>query len=633
MEGTIWSDLLRTLFGWLDYIIYGFVNTVYITFTNIASYSIMKNDMIEAFSERLYALIGIFMLFKLTFSLITYFIDPDKFNDSSSGFGKIIQRAVLSLVFLVLTPTIFNYAMRVQTIVIENNILANVVLGGTYGDITVSQRKNSYKTAGKKMGFTVLHAFLHPDADFVADEGKESGEEDTYKKYKKAVDASSIPQLLDLRWEEFNKGKKDGLYIFNYSWGLSTIIGIVLIWVLLTFCIDIGIRSVKIVFLQLVAPIPILSYIDPKKHDPFDKWIKECTSTYLGLFVRLIAIYFVIYIISILISDGNILTFYQYTLDQSGELKQVVVKDPDWFAGVFIIVGLLLFAKEIPELLGNLLGVKMDGNFKRNSGYLKTGLGAAVGGLAGGAVGAYMGMKKTKLDDEKPIKSSLKMLGNGFKFGASGLTGGSYRTFKNKGNIHRGLAATAEARKDVLDRDYGLKNKIKNAISDMTGEEYKGGTSDMLKSRLIEQKKLQSQYRQEYDRNNNVLANIMASDGGKNANKYANLSKQLLEARNNGNVVSYTDYLKTLYGENSTEAANITRIENSLKNQEITQEEFDTAIDSIAKYDNKVLDKDQFDNYAGTYNLTMDSKESYDKTVDEIEKLSKNVDRIKYKPK
>ena len=90
----------------------------------------------------------------------------------------------------------------------------------------------------------------------------------------------------------------DEVFVFSYMYVVATAAGAFLCYILLLFCFDIAIRSVKLGFLQLIAPIPLISKIDPKKGDEvFSKWVKECTSTYALLFIRLLAIYFAIYMI------------------------------------------------------------------------------------------------------------------------------------------------------------------------------------------------------------------------------------------------------------------------------------------------------------------------------------------------
>ena len=53
--------------------------------------------------------------------------------------------------------------------------------------------------------------------------------------------------------------------------------------------IDVAYRSIKFFVLELLAPIAVVSYIDPSsaKKGVFNKWLNETIKTYIGLFVRL----------------------------------------------------------------------------------------------------------------------------------------------------------------------------------------------------------------------------------------------------------------------------------------------------------------------------------------------------------
>src|SRR5699024_9834917 len=86
----------------------------------------------------------------------------------------------------------------------------------------------------------------------------------------------------------------------------------------------------------------------------FNGWVKACLSTYLDLFIRLIAIYFAIFVIA-----------------QMMDLRFVdavtgVETDVNAFVKVFIILGALLFAKQLPKLIEDLTGLKMSGKFTLN---------------------------------------------------------------------------------------------------------------------------------------------------------------------------------------------------------------------------------------------------------------------------
>ena len=51
--------------------------------------------------------------------------------------------------------------------------------------------------------------------------------------------------------------------LFNYTPIISSICAGIVAWIIL-LCIDVSVRVVKLGFLQLIAPIPIISYIDPQ---------------------------------------------------------------------------------------------------------------------------------------------------------------------------------------------------------------------------------------------------------------------------------------------------------------------------------------------------------------------------------
>ena len=409
MEGGFWSDLFRNILGWVDSLIFGFISSVYNTFTNIASYTIINNDIIKEFNQRIYVLLGVFMLFKLAFSLVSYFIDPDKMTDKKSGAGNLVQRVVLSLVLLVLTPTFFNIAFKAQTYIIKENILANIILGGQYDEFSLEERQQMYSDAGGNMAFTTLSAFMHPvdnGALELSDEELEKeyvDDPDTVKyikEYKQAKADNNIDALVG--WYKLNtKEDVDGYYIFDYTPIISTIAGIMVLWILVIFCIDIGVRSVKLAFLQLIAPIPIIGYIDTSKGESaFKKWYTSCFTTYLELFMKLLAIYFVIFLITLITKTG----FSEYVIDENGNLITQSIENPDYFAKAFIIIGLLIFANEVPKLIGDMFGVKSDG-FSLNP-MKRINASPIAAGVIGGAIGAGVGFASNSSNLLKNIKAN-----------------------------------------------------------------------------------------------------------------------------------------------------------------------------------------------------------------------------------
>ena len=71
---------------------------------------------------------------------------------------------------------------------------------------------------------------------------------------------------------------------------------VTLFWIfmiLIGFAIDVSIRAFKLLLLQMIAPVPVMSYIDPKssKDGAFASWLKSLSSTFIEIFLKLGVIY------------------------------------------------------------------------------------------------------------------------------------------------------------------------------------------------------------------------------------------------------------------------------------------------------------------------------------------------------
>jgi hypothetical protein len=385
-------NLLRTIFFFIDKIVYLFIELMYILFMDISKANIFSEKTIGVFSNRIYALLGIFMLFKISFSLLSMITNPDVVTDKERGLGKIISRVITTLVLILIVPKLFAAAYDVQKIVLEENVIGNVILG-----VSTGGTKDTLQNAGKDMSFKVFSAFFTPSPtacqgiinskDNKITACKDALGVDSGEKYVQALESSDMDYYSAVLNEKING---NATYAYTYYPLISTLVGAFVLYILLSFCIDIGVRVAKLGFLQLIAPIPIISYIDPKssKDGAFSKWINTCVSTYFDLFVRLIIIYFVVFILGELTAQRGILDATKSTAE-----NPVLLDNP--FAYVFVILGALMFAKQAPQLIKDILGIKGDGAkfelnpFKKvSSGAIG---GAAIGGVVGGAAGLGAG--------------------------------------------------------------------------------------------------------------------------------------------------------------------------------------------------------------------------------------------------
>lgn len=398
------QTILRTMFFWLDKTIYPLIGSIYNLFTSIAETTVIDQEIIKAFGGRIYALLGIFMLFKVSFSILNYIVNPDDMSDKNKGFSKLITNVLISLSLLVVTPMLFTEAYKLQSLILRDNAISNLILGSSGGVSSNAPATTNSVNAGREMGFQVFNAFYYLDEENYtecagiysgatkgncANVFEENGEE-MVQIIENSIRSKSVS--LYLSFDLLHAKDSNDNFIMTYTPIVSTVCGVVICLILLSFCFDVAVRSIKLGFLQIVAPIPIISRIDPKsaKDGMFSKWVKSCTTTYLDLFIRLIAIYFAVFVIANinLTAKSNV----------TGEAMQ-----SNGLVQVFIIIGALLFAKSLPQLLQDLTGMKMDGKFTINPmnklrqtpilGAAGAMTAATVGGaITGGIAGAQAGL-------------------------------------------------------------------------------------------------------------------------------------------------------------------------------------------------------------------------------------------------
>lgn len=380
------ENILRWLFSWIDRVIVVIMNAVYGLLMDLATLNIVNMETVKNFSSRIGLVLGIFMLFNLAINLLNYIVSPDKFSDNKQGGGKIMANIFISLILLATVNIIFESAYKLQYAVLKKQIIPQIVFG------TASQDP----TTDVEISYYILTAMMTINSEVDTDgvcknvylEGQVSDEcynllnpllDDDYYQFERAVEQKDASKLLTAGNITAKSGEE---FVFNYLFLFSTIVGIITTFILFNFCLDIAKRSVKLYFYQIIAPIPIIANMIPGKgSETFKKWYKSCISTYIDIFIRLAVLFFAIFIIS---------TVYA-TLGDTLEGKHKIL-------GVFIILGALMFAKELPQLLQDLTGIKLDGTFTVNPikklnqvPVVGKGFGAIGGGIAGARAGGRVG--------------------------------------------------------------------------------------------------------------------------------------------------------------------------------------------------------------------------------------------------
>lgn len=360
---------------------------LYIVFISVAETELFNDSTIRHVYYKIQLILGIFMIFKLSVSVLEAIVNPDKLTAKKTGTMSIIARIFISLALLAaLTPInipnpkndyekklknnglIFGVLYSLQSRILGQDTLGRLILGN---ELTVSsgksdelkKQRNSYLTnAANSFTSTVLKTFMRinlvSEKDRVQNTTGEPDEAnsqnwvcqnidsnilDTYN------DASSDPQeILDYINEDCSSGLKSK-YVFAYL-PLGGIAAYVFAFLLLTFTIDVAIRAIKIAILRLIAPIPVISYMSPNQKDngAMGTWAKALMTTYLELFTRLLIVYIVIYLIQRIIFDGLTIS-----ASYSGLITPI--------AYIMIFLGLFLFARQAPKFIQDALGIKPGG--------------------------------------------------------------------------------------------------------------------------------------------------------------------------------------------------------------------------------------------------------------------------------
>lgn len=434
----------RILCGSIAALIYNGIVWSYNLFTYISRAEILDNTLVNEIYKKIGLLLSLFMVFKLTLSLIQSLIDPNKINDKKNGFGQIIMRSVTAIVLLGITPTLFKEAYNIQNLIIGSKNSDNII----YKLIVGKAPSNAADSFGKILASEVYFSFYCDDNYPKMDSGI-INLDDGYADFSQAG-IDSIREHIENSNDGFGYaidplGLREGhTYIIEFDGIFCIIVGAIVMWMLIMYCIQAAVRVFQLAYLQLIAPIPILSYVsDPD--GAFKKWISQCTTTFLDLFIRLAIIYFVVSLLDEIITQmntaGSVLKSSIGISDNNATMNMIKI---------FLILGLLIFAKRVPELLKDLfpnmgggaaslsMGLKPP---KEATSLASLGLGAAVGGVAGLATGIKHG---------EGIKGKIA--------GAFGGLGRGVTSAKTKGNIFKnaqaGMNNTRAARQRAYEKSH-----------------------------------------------------------------------------------------------------------------------------------------------------------------------------------
>lgn len=444
------------------------IEVVYQIFAAVATARLFSPGIIDLFARRVQILLSIIMVFFVMINLFKFIVDPDKLTSNSTESGKALLKNVLvTIVLLATVGFLFDLAYDVQKAVLSDDLIGKIF----FADITnletnpnvssipdqdyVSQNlAETMAAGGKSMALSIFKAFFFlktDDANTVGrpdSNGQEitlfltdgNGEED--RKTSEVLKTEGTVRAIDQLYARIeghpldedtgpNKGQKLGFMwvsrlecktidnVVSFYWVLGVLAGLVAVYILFVYSIDLGIRVVKLGFYQLIAPVPIGFRIIPKKKSVYDNWLKQTINTFVEVFIRLIIVYFAVFAISIvalMFDSGSTFSLWEAGGPQ-GAIK--------FFAIALIMLGIILFMKQAPKLLSDVLGIDSGGgDLGFGFGKLKSNLGAGKNAVKS-VLGAPKKAKNAIGSATNKVKGAAKKVGDAASKAGNTVSGGA----------------------------------------------------------------------------------------------------------------------------------------------------------------------------------------------------------------
>ncbi len=486
MPRNTFINCVRWLFAVIDWVVYhivGFVLDVILSLANLE----IDADFVEKFSNRIYIIVGVIMLFRLAFSLVQVIVNPELMTNKETGTGKLVQRVIITLIMIVGLPFAFNLVTKAQSVILP--AIPKFILSQ---EVDTSQAKSQ----GNQMALSMLRAFYYPSSSV-------KGE----VTFDTMVDLAALP----------DPGDKEK-YAYEYVILISTVAGVFLLYLLAGIAINVAVRLFKLLVLKMLAPIPIVSYIDPKaSKNTLSAWLKTFFSTFIDLFLQLGLIYLALYIIEGITGEGSkIITGIAGSSDNPLNTG---------FMFVFLVLGLFFFVKQAPKFIKNSLGLKDSGGSLFGVGGAFT-LGALAGGINSMASGNgffkgnLIGGTHTGIEAANAVATG-KAIGSGWSVGrdhaAQILSGDEKRTGGLLAGLERNLETSA--RRHNVSHRYGINDAMvaeaKKKMITAQGEEDKWQARYQQAIQSGADSKTVEAYRQRYR-----AAQVYSQDATKIYNKY-----------------------------------------------------------------------------------------------------------------
>lgn len=415
---------LNAIFLTLDGIAYSLLAYTYKIFMLIAqlNYNVLY-AWVSPLVDRVNAIILVIIMFKIGYSLIQYMINPDKLDDTKAGGPALIKNIGICAGLLIIYSFVFSVLNEVTLLMIgvpdgyEFTTLKEIAditntgeeKGGFVSRLIFGSESNNVENFGKEIAITTLSTFLYT----------KPGETSPLDKIYNEIQSSDLESIDMMKIVEVvARIGKD----VEYKWPIvSTAAGLYLAWQIIKLSIELAIRIFKLIVLQTIAPLAIVSIVDGgTSNQTWKSYTKALIGTWTDAFVR---------VGSLFIATAFIGKFF-------AERSELLPKAVGLTKGLITLI-MLFAAFQCVKLIPNLLNQIFPG-MGTGEDHTK-GFGKLLGGIAGAGLGALSGAAAGIIGGAGAAGVVGNVLSGGFSGFQSGHKGKNVMDFfKNQGQVSQG---------------------------------------------------------------------------------------------------------------------------------------------------------------------------------------------------
>lgn len=387
--------VLRGISFWIDTLLVNFIGSIYNYFMMLLNGTMFNKEVTNQLLTNVYVFIGIVVFFRLAMLIIKYLMNPEMISDEKAGVNSLIKRVIIGMCGIIVIPLIFEKATELQAAIIDDQIIQQIIIPSDMIEATSEKASEG----GQFIGTYVFAGFINPSS---------KASDNIKREFTVALEKGDLSSI------DFNSGGFLGIgytdYDYSYFYLVSTFVLAYVLYLMIKYCLDIVVRFFKLLLYQLMAPIAMVEYmINGSENGVFKNWKSAVLSTYFMLFVRVLAIWFVVFVMTLMSGEYSVYS------------DKTLLVENDYLLRALIIIGLLGFMMDLPKLVGNIFGLDLEqessatGVLKSIGGIVKgVGMGAlAAGGAAiGGAAGALGGLQKAGLGNVGQRRAAIKNLMN-----------------------------------------------------------------------------------------------------------------------------------------------------------------------------------------------------------------------------